>query len=154
MAIWVALFSALQSAKQQKDAADYQAQVDKNNATLLGYQASDVQQRGAQEARAAEVAGAQTQATARTEIAAGGIDPTSGSAANAITRSGINAGLDAARIRAQAAREAWGLKNEIQDLGASAKFRKKAGYLGALGTGLGGIGQAAGSYAASKKSGD
>ncbi len=146
----VALIGAGLSMKQQKDAADYQSGVDLNNARLAGYRRSDALQRGASEARRTEIAGGFVADRAAVEIEGGGIDSTTGSAAKAVAASRIYAGIDADRLRANAAREAWGFEHEQKDLEATARFRKKSGYMGALGTGLSGIGSASSYWAASR----
>lgn len=146
----VALVGAAVSAKQQMDAAEYQAGVDENNARISGYRRDDAIQRGAYDARRVEIEGKTASEALRSQIEGGGISSTSGSAANAIATSRINAAADAARLRSNAAREAWGFANEEQDLRATSKFRKQAGYMGALGTGLSGVGQASSYYAQSK----
>lgn len=142
MAFIAALAQAALSIKQQNDAAEYQAKVDANNVKLAKYQAGDAIQRGGYGARRAEIAGRWAQSQARAQIEAGNISSTSGSAANAITASGINAAADAAQIRANAAREVWGFQNQAADTAASSDLRKRASYMNELGTGVQGIGTA------------
>lgn len=150
-AVIAALVGSAVQMKKEQEAADYHSAVDRNNARVAGYQRDDAIQRGAYDARRTETAGNTITAAARAEIEGNGIDSTSGSAAAALTASRVNAAADATRIRANAAREAWGFGNEEQDLLATSRFRKESGYLGALGTGVSGIGSAAGAYAQYKQ---
>jgi hypothetical protein len=133
--------------KAQKEQADYQAKVDENNAVLATRQANDAIQRGAYEARRMEIAGRRASASAAVAVEANGLSSTSGTMANLVDQSRLNAAADADTIRANAAREAWGYKNETDELRERARQTRRAGFLGALGTGIAGAGSAASSYA-------
>lgn len=150
----IALAGSAVQMKQQMDAADFESAVADNNANLAYYQATNARQRGAAEARDVGLEASKIEGQAKVAIESAGIDSTSGSAKNVIAASNMAAAKDQERIRAKAAMEAWGFRNEEQELRARGKMAKETGYLGALGTGLGGAGQAAGYYAQSKKSED
>lgn len=122
---------------QQGEAA-YDAS--RRNAALLSIQRGLVLQQGAKEAGKIQAQGRQVQATATAATVANSLDPTIGSAAGQIAQSGINAGSDAVRVRAQAALEAWGLAEKRKETLAQGKAARTAGYLGALGGGLQGAG--------------
>ncbi len=144
-AVTAASTGAQVAAQQQK--AAYDEAVQKNNALVAKYKRADILQRGAAAAKQAEITGRRVAEDAYAQTGASGIDPTVGSAHNLLTASAINSGTDADTIRANAARQAWGLGNEEQDLLAGAANSKQAGFLGSLGTGIGGFGQAAGQAA-------
>lgn len=142
-----ALIGAGISAYGQAKAGEAQDQVARNNAMVAGWQRSDAIQRGQMEADAIRMEARTINAGAEAALGANNIESTTGSSANLFAVSSANAERDAALTRANAARRAWGLTNEAQDTVAQGRIAKRAGYLNALGTGLGGIGQAAGAYA-------
>lgn len=137
-------------AMAQKKQGDADAQVAANNAVVAGYQRNDALQQGAYAAGDIEAAGRRVIGTARAAVGASGVDSNAGSVPNIFTASAINASTDAAKTQSNAARSAWGYTNEVQDSLAKSRMAKQAGYLGALGTGLGGIGSAASAYASSR----
>jgi hypothetical protein len=118
--------------------------VAENNAILARQQAGDAMVRGAEEARSAEIAGRNTASAARVAIGANGV--TGGSTDDIAAVSAANSAMDAATIRANAAREAWGFKSEAKSQSHYAKDAKTAGMLGALGTGLSGAGSIMDAY--------
>jgi hypothetical protein len=134
------------SAYSQHQQAESEAEVARNNAKLAGMQRSDALRRGTWAASEVMAEGRRKTASARTAIAANGIDSTTGSMADLLTASSINARIDADTVRANAVRAAWGFGNEADDHLARAHMAKRSGYLGALGTGLSGVGSAAGHY--------
>jgi hypothetical protein len=127
---------ALINAYGQVQAGKANQQIANNNARLAEYQASDSLRAGAQEAGAIQAEGRQAAASARVAAGASGIDANVGSAANAQTTSLINSEADAARTTANAAREAWGYKQQARDLRVQGKQARKAGILGAIGSSL------------------
>jgi hypothetical protein len=135
------------SAYGQYQAGQAEGEIAKNNATLARYEAADAKQRGVQGAAEVMAQGRRTAASARTVLAGSGVDMTVGAPASIPAVSMINAARDAARVKANEARRAWGAKNEAQDQMARAKIAKRAGVLTAAGTSLAGIGGAAGAGA-------
>lgn len=123
--------------------AHVEAQVAENNARLARAHAADSQRRGALVAGETLAEGRRVAAEATLAAGSGGIDPNSGSMANLTAQSAANAAIDAARIRSNAAREAWGLRAQEADYRRQAKEARKAGLLGAVGTGLSGASSAA-----------
>lgn len=137
----VQMYSQWRSAKAEQNAQEA-------NAKMFGYQIVDATQQGAYEAKRIENEGRATGNAARAAINANGIDSSSGSAADIITTSAVNAAADAARVKANTARAVWGFKAEQSMAKSRARQAGSAGWLGALGAGLSGVGQAAGAYAA------
>lgn len=139
--------TALQAYSQYQKGKSEAAVAD-NNAVLVDRQGNDVLNRGEGQARKIEIAGEQIDASARTIQAAG--NAVGVSVDNARIASSLNAAADAEVTRANAAREAWGYKAQAQDLRAQASATRKAGFLGSLGTVLGGAGSVGG-YLGSRK---
>lgn len=80
-------------------------------------------------------------------VAANNISTTEGSFGNSFEAASLEqAELDAARVKADAAREAWGWQNQAKQSRVAAWNAKRAGILGAAGAALGGIGSIAGSF--------
>jgi hypothetical protein len=120
------------------------------NARLARYQEADAKQQGALEAGRLRAEGSAAASAARVAAAESGVDPYSGTVANVIASSGANASVAAARVKSNAARAQWGYAQEEANLREQARAAKRAGYLGAFGTGIGGAGSAAGTYATTR----
>jgi hypothetical protein len=105
-------------------------------------QKSAALQKGATQARRAEIEGRRVGAAAQAAITATGVNPTEGSVANIPTASEIAATIDADRARANAARAAWGFEAEEEEYLYAGRRAEQAGVLGSLGAGLSGIGTA------------
>lgn len=127
--------AAMQSYGQLK-ANQNEAAVARNNAVLAGYQRSDALLQGVEEASAIMRASDRITASGRAALGGSGIDANVGSVANLQAASAIHAAQDAARVRANAARAAWGFENEAQDHLARAKQLKEAGFLSGLAGGI------------------
>lgn len=143
----VAAGAAVQMAAQYRK-GKFDAKIAENNAELARQQRNDVITRGAEEARGVEIEGRRTAAAAKTAVAASGVS--GGSMDDLVALSSANAAVDAATVRSNAVRAAWGFKAEEQEHKARARESREAGLLGALGTGLSGGGQAASTYASAK----
>jgi len=72
-------------------------------------------QRGEQKAGLVELASARRQGAQVTEFAHAGVDPTSGSAAKAVSTTAMIGALDATMVRNNAFREAWGYRLQGAD---------------------------------------
>lgn len=107
-------------------------------------QARDVVRRGQADSGAAKMEGTKVIAEQKTAIAAAGVDPSVGSAADLAGASRANSELDAATIRNNAAREAWGLQAQAKELTKQGDRARQAGKYGAIGGVLGGIAGTAG----------
>lgn len=135
----IGIYSGIQSGR-------YNARVAENNAKIASWKRADVIRQGAEQASLIRAAGRRAEGSAIAATAANGIDTTVGSGAAAIATSGVNAELDAIQAKANAARAAWGLQNQAQDLQAQARLIRRSSILGAVGQGLGGAGSALSVY--------
>lgn len=106
--------SAYTQAKNQQAALEAQAQVQRNNATLAGWQAEDSLARGEVAANNALQQGAQIKGTQRANFAANGVDLSEGSAANILNDTDYLTAVDATTLRGNAAREAWGYRMQAR----------------------------------------
>lgn len=118
-------------------AGRYENRVAQNNAQLARWAAQDAVDRGSEDVQAIREAGAQAAGTALAQAGASGLEVTVGSPAAAIAQSKVNAERDVARARANAAREAWGYRNEAQDQIAKGKMAKRRALLENVGEGIG-----------------
>jgi hypothetical protein len=100
--------SAAGEAAEQRQASE-QAH---RNAILSEYAAKDAEQRGAAEAATITSKGTQTIASARVATAASGIELDSPTALNVASTTAANTKLDALTTTANAAREAWGYRQQ------------------------------------------
>ena len=111
------------------------------NEALALQQAADARNRGSIEA-AALLSDAHRQSQAqRTRAGASGVDTTVGSLMNAGLGTEVAGSIDAARIKSNAARQAWGFEVEADEHRRKRFDIKEAGVLGAVGQGLGGAGK-------------
>lgn len=121
------------SIKASTDAADYQAQVARNQAQLTKWNAEIAEQEKREETR--QIIGKQ-----RAEFAARGLNPNFGTAANVQAQTAEIGELDALTIRVNAKNEAAGLRSQ-------ADAAKALGSSQAWGTALTTAGQVAGKWA-------
>lgn len=105
---------AYSQAKNQQAALQAEAQVQQNNAVLAGWQAEDSIARGEEAANRANMKGAQVKGTQRAAMAANGIDLGVGSAQNVLNDTDYLTAVDAATLRDNAAREAWGYRMQAR----------------------------------------
>jgi hypothetical protein len=117
------------------------------NARLAGFQSADVTRQGAEQAAAIERSGRAAGAAALAAVGSNNVESTTGSVANMFAVGQANAAADAARARANAARAAWGVDQEQQDLLAQAQNARRRGFLSATQIGLEGLSQAGGRVA-------
>lgn len=111
-------FGAYSQADAQKQQANYQAQVDRNNATIASQQRSDALQRGEIAAEQSMQKQAQMLGQQRASLAANGVDLTEGSAQDLLATTKFLGAADVNTIQSNAAREAWGYS--IQGMNSSA----------------------------------
>ena len=109
-------------AEAQADLADY-------NAAVADVQAKDALERGAEEQSRFLVGVRGMIGTQRTGFAAGNIDVSSGSAVDVQADTAYLGALDAATIKTNAAREAWGLGMQGEDLRRRAEIARKEGVM-------------------------
>lgn len=116
--------AAYTSASNQKAALLAEAQTQANNATLAGWQADDAVVRGDEAANRTLMKGGQIKGTQRAAFAANGVDLGGDSAQRVLTDTDYLASVDAAALRDNAAREAWGYRMQAKqytDKAASAR---------------------------------
>lgn len=105
---------AYSQAKNQQAALRAEAQVQQNNAVIAGWQAEDSIDRGEVAASRALVKGGQVKGAQRAAMAANGIDLGVGSAQNVLNDTDYLTAVDAATLRDNAAREAWGYRMQAR----------------------------------------
>lgn len=106
--------SAYTQAKNQQAALQAEAQVAQNNATLAGWQAEDSIARGEIAANQALLKGSQLKGAQRAAMAANGVDLSFGSAQLIQNDTDYLTSVDAAQLRDNAAREAWGYRQQVR----------------------------------------
>lgn len=105
---------AYTQAKNQQAALQAEAQVQANNAVLAGFQAEDATARGETAANQAMLKGGQVKGTQRASMAANGVDLSVGSAQLVLNDTDYITSVDAAQLRDNAAREAWGYRQQAR----------------------------------------
>lgn len=116
--------STYAQADAQKKQAEYQAQVDANNAKIAAWQRSDALQRGEQEAENALRQQQLLLGQQRAALAANGVDVTEGSALDILATTRFLGAQEVASIQSNAAREAWGYDVQGNDALSSSNFEK------------------------------
>ena len=116
----VGAYSSYSSAQAQKQAADYNAQVQRNNAQIAKWQADDAYARGEKAVddhmrKVAALKGSQT-----ASMAARGLDLSEGTPLDILTSTDVLGEADRNTIKANAAREAWGYQVQASNSQAQA----------------------------------
>lgn len=117
-------FSSYNQAEGQKEAANYQASVARNNAQIAEWQAQDASKRGEEEETRQRMRTAQLKGSQRAGLAANGIDISEGSAAQIQADTDWMGEQDALTIRDNAKRNAWGWRSQGQQSTADANMYK------------------------------
>ena len=117
-------FSAYGDAKSQKGQANFAAGVADNNAVLADAAAVDAVQRGGEEANKVLREGRKIAGQQRLAAAASGVDVKTGAPAQLVDETDFFADLDATTVRNNAARAAWGNRQEAQDYRSSAAMNR------------------------------
>jgi len=138
--------STLVTAGAQYQQGETAKNVAEFNAQSAKIQADDVLKRGgiAEEQQLAKTR--QMQGTQRAIMAASGSDTTTGSNADILGQTTAMGALDAATIRSNAARQAWGYENQATQSIAQGNAAGAAGNMGAFSTLLAGGSRAYGMY--------
>jgi hypothetical protein len=144
--IAMSLIGAAASAKGQIDAANFQAQVARNNALLASRGAVDADVRGSMAAGRKVMQGSQTIGQAVAQAGASGVDVASGSVGDVIGTTRMMARMDAETLRYNADIEAMGWKQRESNFLAEGRLASMKGAYGAATSILGGASQAAGMY--------
>jgi hypothetical protein len=149
----VSAIGAMKQGQAQADAANYQAQVARNNEIIALQQSNLAKQDGAIKAQQQDMKSAQTLGTQRAVLGASGVDIESGSAREVVASQSELARLDALTIQSNAERKAWGFDIEATNQKAQAglyrmqaSHAKEAGMLNAFSSLLGGFGKVAGKW--------
>ncbi|MCQ8103537.1 hypothetical protein NP590_05415 [Methylomonas sp. SURF-2] len=117
-------YSASEQADAQKKAANYQAQVDAENAKIALYNRSDALQRGELEAQKTMREQAQLIGTQRAALAASGVDVTQGSALDLLASTRFLSQEEVETIQSNAAREAWGYDVQASNFNNASDFER------------------------------
>jgi hypothetical protein len=138
-------YSAIASSEAAASNANYQAQVARNNQMIADQNAVFATEQGQQQSLAKQQQTAQQISGERAATAASGIDPNTGSSVRIQGSTAALGALDAQTITNNAARTAWGYKNQGMDFGAEAGLLQQqssqasaAGALGAFSSIIGG----------------
>jgi hypothetical protein len=110
----MSVMGAYGKAGSTQAAYEYQAQVAQNNAIAAEWQAQDAITRGQVAEARQRMNTAQLKGTQRASLAARGLDLGEGSALNILTDTDYMGELDALTIRDNAAREAWGYRENAK----------------------------------------
>ena len=125
-------------------------QVGRNNQIMAEYAAQDAIKRGEQEAINLRRQGDQMRGALRSRMAANGLDLGEGTPAELIDQADFFTQSDIATTRTNAAREAWSYRTQGNNAAAMGDAQASASNLQAFGTLLGGAGQVANKWYASK----
>jgi hypothetical protein len=144
--IGVGLLGAGTSAVGSEKAAKKAKQIAGFNASVATAQAEDALQRGREAEDQLHTGVKKLMGAQRAGFAAQGVELDSGSALEIQQDTGAQAALDTQRIKLNAAREAWGFKQQATNysMGGNAQFNQHMGE--AYGTILGGLGNAFTNY--------
>lgn len=119
-------YGAYTSSQAAKAQAEYQSDVARANATMAGYQAEDAMRRGGEEANLAARQAERLRGTQVASLASNGLDISSGSALSILEDTTFFGEQDVQTIRNNAAREAWGFKQQQSNEMASSQMYKSA----------------------------
>jgi hypothetical protein len=114
--------SAMQGSQANKDAANTQAGVSRNNAQIAEWQAQDAILRGSRSASVSRMRSNQLKGTQRAAMAANGVDLGQGSALQILSDTDYFGEIDALTIKDNAAKEAWALRNQAGGFTAEANL--------------------------------
>lgn len=124
-----------------------QSEVAKNNAQALQWERSAALQQGQAQADAVMREARSITSSAEAALGANSIESSTGSSANMMASSMMEARRDVEIARANALRRAMMLENQRNDTLAQSAINRRASYLGAVGTGLQGVASIANIYA-------
>ncbi len=148
-------YSASEQASAQKKAANYQAQVEANNAKIAAWQRTDAINRGEVEAQKSMRERSQLIGKQRAALAANGVDLNQGSALDLLASTEFLGQEEVNTIQSNAAREAWGYQIQGQNYSNNSSFERwkasnaNPGKAGAM-AGASSLLSSASSYASSK----
>lgn len=120
----VQAYSAYQGAKAERGQANFAAAVADNNATMADAAAVDAIQRGGEEANKVRRAGRSLAGKQAVGMASSGVDIRTGAGAQLLDETEFFTELDATTVRNNAARQAWGFRQEAQDYRSNATMSR------------------------------
>lgn len=133
-------FGTLAEANAQEQAGEGNAAILRRNAALAEISAVDALERGKEDARLHRSKVRQIIGSQRARLAAQGIDIESGSALDVQVSTATVGEYDAITIENNAAREAWGYRNQVSDFQLRADIAEQTGRADRTGTLLTGAG--------------
>jgi hypothetical protein len=108
-------YGAVKQQQAANDANEYNAQMQERNAKLADAQAQDALKRGEQDANTMRTRARSVMGQQKSALSSSGVDITSGTAQDLFSSS-INTGeQDAMKVKANAAKEAWGYQMQSQN---------------------------------------
>jgi hypothetical protein len=118
---------AIKQGQAAKAQAAYQSAVERNNATIAGWQAEDATKRGAIAEQRQRLATSRLAGAQRAAYGSSGVALTSGSPLDVLTDTAMLGELDALTIRSNAEREAYGFRAQQGNLMAQSGLTQMAG---------------------------
>lgn len=119
---FVSAFGAYQGSVARQRSAEYDAQVQDNNAQLAEWQARDAIQRGQTTQQNVRLRTARLKSSQRAAMAANNVALDEGSPLNVLTTTDYVGELDAQTVRSDADREAWALRQQAAGFRTDASF--------------------------------
>lgn len=126
----------------QNEAGRQQQKIANRNADLLDASATDAIQLGEEQARQVKRQARSLRGRQRAALAGSGVDVNTGTALDLQEETTMLGEIDAATMRKNAFREAWGIRMQASNQREAGAFAKRAGRNQAIGTLIGGAGQA------------
>lgn len=147
---------AYTSSVAEKNARKYGAHVDRLNAAAAERQADDALRRGMTEMHVILREGRSVMAKQQVAFAANGLDLTEGSPLAILDDTNYFSNLDAATVRGNSEKEAWGLRVRATGMRAEGALKDYAAdainpRMTALGAAIGGAGKVAGTWYSMKR---
>lgn len=140
-------FSSMSAAKNQKKAAEYQAQVARNNKQVSDWKAEDALRRGDIEASDHRRKVSQMKGSQVATAASRGVSLDSGSTANMLSDTDLFGAIDENKIKLNAKRQAWAFNVEGNNQEANAQaYESAADSINPGMVGFGSLLTSAGSY--------
>lgn len=140
---------AVQAGQAAQASADYNAKIMKMNAQINEKRAQDALERGKIAEQQQQQKGAMAVSRQKVALASGGVDTGFGSPLDSIVDASIASKMDSLTVRSNAYRENYDYRVQAANLNAQAnltrmegKAKANEGYLSALGTVIGGAGDA------------
>lgn len=122
----VGAYGAYSSSQAAKAQAEYQSDVERNNAIIAGYQREDALARGGEEANRVQREAERLRGSQVARLASNGLDISSGTPLAILEDAAYFGQVDANTVRNNAAREAWGYDVQQNNALSSADMYKTA----------------------------